>query len=337
MARVMIVDDEAALRKTIQAFVERDGHSAVTAGDATQALQVLETNEVDVVVSDIVMPRLSGVALLVRLKHSAPHAKVILITGEPSIDSAAEAVRHGAFDYLAKPVSRKTLCKVVRDAARFKALEDENRRYQEGLEDLVRARTEKLRQTVEATVTALASAMEMRDPYTAGHQRRVAKLACAIAEEMGMGEDQREGLRLAGLLHDIGKLHIPAEILAKPTHLSQAEFSLVREHAGAGFDILNQIDFQWPLADIVHQHHERSDGTGYPLGIPGDEILQEARILAVADVVEAMASHRPYRPALGIETALAEIRDKRGVLFDPEVVNACQAVCNRDNNCFGDS
>jgi HD-GYP domain-containing protein (c-di-GMP phosphodiesterase class II) len=182
---------------------------------------------------------------------------------------------------------------------------------------------ESLRKAVGATIQVMVSAVEMRDPYTAGHQLRAANLACAIAMEMGLPQDKIEGLRMAGSIHDIGKLSIPAEILSKPTKLTNIEFSLIKEHSLIGYEMLKDVESPWPLAQIVYQHHERMDGSGYPRNLKGDEILMEARIMAVADVVESMASHRPYRPALGIETALEEIEKNKGILYDNAVADAC--------------
>jgi len=169
----------------------------------------------------------------------------------------------------------------------------------------------------------LVSAVESRDAYTFGHQSRSADLAGAIATEMGLAQDKIEGVRMAGIIHDIGKLSIPAEILSKPTHLTNLEFSLIKEHSRSGYEILKNVESPWPLAEIVYQHHERMDGSGYPRNLKGDEILMESRILSVADVVEAMASHRPYREALGIEVALEEIEKNKGILYDVAVVDAC--------------
>jgi PAS domain S-box-containing protein len=182
----------------------------------------------------------------------------------------------------------------------------------------------RLRKTLEGTIHVLVSAIERRDPYTAGHQRRVAQLACAIAKEMGLSAERIEGTRMAAVIHDIGKVNVPAEILSKPGSLNHIEFGLIKMHPQVGHDILDgAIDFPWPVAEMVLQHHERMDGSGYPQGLSGEEILLEARILAVADVVEAMSSHRPYRPALSIDEALDEISRNRDVLYDPEVVDAC--------------
>jgi putative nucleotidyltransferase with HDIG domain len=182
---------------------------------------------------------------------------------------------------------------------------------------------ESLRKAVGTTFQVMASAVEARDPYTAGHQIRSANLARAIATELGLSHDKIEGIRIAGSIHDIGKLSLPAEILSKPTKLSEIEFSLIKEHAKKGYEMLKDVESPWPLAEIVYQHHERMDGSGYPRKLKGEEILIEARILAVADVVEAMASHRPYRPGLGIDAALTEIEKNRGIFYDDAVADAC--------------
>jgi PAS domain S-box-containing protein/putative nucleotidyltransferase with HDIG domain len=184
----------------------------------------------------------------------------------------------------------------------------------------------KLRESLIATVNTLASTVEMKDPYTAGHQRRVTMLACAIAEEMGLTEEQFDGLRMAGLIHDIGKINVPAEILNRSGRISDTEFNIIKTHPQVGYNVLKDIEFPWPVAQIVLQHHERLDGSGYPQGLKKEEIMLEARILAVADVVEAMASHRPYRPAHSIAVALEKITKNRGIIYDPEVVDTCARV-----------
>jgi HD-GYP domain-containing protein (c-di-GMP phosphodiesterase class II) len=169
-------------------------------------------------------------------------------------------------------------------------------------------------------------AVEMKDPYTAGHERRMTNLARTVATEMGLPPEKIEGLRMAGVIHDIGKITLPTELLSKPTKLSTIEFSLIKEHVRLGYDILKDVESPWPLAEMILQHHERMDGSGYPRGLKGEEILIEARILAVTDVVEAMASHRPYRPALGLDAALEEIEKNRGILYDKAVVDVCMRV-----------
>jgi PAS domain S-box-containing protein len=182
---------------------------------------------------------------------------------------------------------------------------------------------ESLRKAFNTTINVMISAIEMRDPYTAGHQKKSADFARAIATEMGLTQEKIDGIRMAGTIHDIGKLSIPAEILTKPTKLTNIEFSLIKEHSRSGYEMLKDVESPWKLAEIVYQHHERMNGSGYPRNMKGDEILIEARILAVADVVEAMASHRPYRASLGIEAALEEIGKNKGVLYDDDVVDAC--------------
>jgi len=169
----------------------------------------------------------------------------------------------------------------------------------------------------------MSTIVELKDPYTAGHQKRVARLAAALAEEIGLPANKVDYIRTAALIHDIGKLYVPSDIMSKPGKLSDLEYKIIRTHSESSHDILKSIDFPWPIADIAWQHHERMDGSGYPVGLKSDEILVEARILAVADVVEAMASHRPYRPALGVDQALEEISANRDKLYDSVVVDAC--------------
>ena len=201
---------------------------------------------------------------------------------------------------------------VVRDITGRKRAEEE-----------LRQTLESLRRAVSTTIRVMVSAVEARDSNTAGHQLRSADLARAIATEMGLPQEKIDAIRMAGSIHDIGKLSIPAEILSKPTQLTNIEFSLIKEHSQRGYEILKDVESPWPLAQIVYQHHERMDGSGYPRNLKGEEIIMEARIMAVADVVEAMASHRPHRPGLGIDVALEEIEKNRGILYDDAAVEAC--------------
>ncbi len=195
----------------------------------------------------------------------------------------------------------------------------ERRRAEEQARESVR----KLERLLDETVQTLAAVVEVKDPYTSGHQRRVVRIAAAVADEMGLPVERAKSLRVAGLLHDIGKIQVPAEILAKPGSLSEAEKSIIRTHSEVGYRLLKGISFEWPVAEIVLQHHERMDGSGYPGGLKGGKILLEARILGVADVVEAISSHRPYRPAFGLDYALAEIESLAGSVYDADVVRAC--------------
>ncbi|MFH2140631.1 MAG: bacteriohemerythrin [Pseudomonadota bacterium] len=206
---------------------------------------------------------------------------------------------------------------LMRELNMRKEREEKIRKYAQQLEEVF------------MKVVGLATTMsEMRDPYTVGHERRVAEIAVAIGREMGLDESQLEGIRIGASLHDLGKISIPAEILGKPGRLSDIEYSMIKSHPVSGYNILKDVGFPWPVDKIALQHHERMDGSGYPSGLKGDEILLEARIVAVADVVEAMHSHRPYRPGLGIAAALEEIRRGRGVAFDPAVVDSCLSIFN---------
>ena len=192
----------------------------------------------------------------------------------------------------------------------------------------------KLQKALSGTIQVVASTVEVRDPYTAGHQRRVAMLARAIAEMMALSENQIEGIYMAGVVHDLGKIYVPAEILSKPSRLNDIEFNLIRTHSQVGYDLLKTIDFPWPIAKIVHQHHERLNGSGYPQGLSDEQILIEAKILSVADVVEAMASHRPYRPARGIDLALDHIQEEKNNLYDPLAVDSCMKLFTERNFAF---
>ncbi len=182
---------------------------------------------------------------------------------------------------------------------------------------------EELKKVAGGILHAMSLAVETRGPYTAGHQQRVAELACEVATEMGLSTWDIEGVRIMGLLHDVGKITVPSEILSKPGQINQYEFGIIKTHSQVGYEILKEIEFPWPVTQVILQYHERLDGSGYPQGLSGEDITLEARILGVADVVEAMSSHRPYRPALGFDRALNEIAQKKGFLYDPEVVDAC--------------
>ena len=207
---------------------------------------------------------------------------------------------------------RPAIIGLMQDISDKKRAEEQDRRYKEQLQNAFMQ-----------TVVVATTLVEMRDPYTAGHERRVANIAVTIGSELGLDERRLEGLRVAGYLHDIGKITVPTDILAKPGKLSAAEMELIQGHAQAGYDVLKGVEFPWPVAQMVLQHHERMDGSGYPQRLKGDQITFEARILAVADVLEAMASHRPYRPGLGIDRALAEVERGKGTLYDLAVAEAC--------------
>ena len=314
---ILVVDDEETLRYLIREGVERSGYGCSVASDGVEALKILEEKGVDVVISDIMMPGMDGIELAKRIKEDYD-ADVILITGfieEYSYDSVIEI---GVSDFLEKPIGMHELMLRLRRVLRERANIRERNRAEEELRDSLK----KLRTAMESIVGALVLAIEKKDPYTSGHQKRVATFASAIAKEMGLPQDQIDGVRMAAMIHDIGKNAIPGQILSKPAKLGKLEMEMIKEHPQLGYDILKGIEFPWPVAEMVLQHHERIDGSGYPQGLSGDEIYLGAKILGVADVVEAMASHRPYRPALGLDRAMDGISKNRGILYEPDVVDA---------------
>ncbi len=250
----------------------------------------------------------------------------MMVTAIDDPDIAETVLDVGIYGYMIKPFNANEVIINIRNSLRRRELEIADQTYRRNLEQMVEERTAELQETLKGTIFALTMTVEYRDPYTSGHQQRVSDLATAIAKEMGFPEDKIMGIRMAGVLHDIGKIAIPVEILSKPGRLSKTEFELIKNHPQVGYDILNSIKFPWPISQIILQHHERIDGSGYPNGLLGKEILIEAKILGAADVVEAMASHRPYRPALGIDKALEEISINKGKFYDTEVVNACLRV-----------
>ena len=336
MPNVLIIDDESSIRITLREFLLREGYEVFTAENVQEAIQELHENDVDVVLSDIIMPRESGINLLKYVREINPDIRVIMMTGEPTVDTAVEAIRLGAHDYLTKPVYRDALIRAVAHAMAFKQLIDEKRRLElqnqeqrENLERLVEERTYKLRQAMLNTAYATAAMLDLRDPYTAGHQRRVGSLARAIGKELSLPEDTTEGLHIAGCIHDIGKITVPFEILTKPTQLSPNEYAIIKEHPRKGYEVLMSYEMPWPIAEIVYHHHERLNGSGYPQGLTADQIGLETRIISVSDVVEAMSSHRPYRPSLGLESALTEISSNSKILYDPIVVDACLTLFNQ--------
>lgn len=236
----------------------------------------------------------------------------------------------GAYDYILKPFQNDQVLISVKNSLRRRCMALQDRFELENMEKVITTQTIDLsasrlkqKRTLDGVINAMALAIESRDPYTAGHQQRVARLCDAIGAEMGFSTENRYWMKMAGMIHDIGKISVPAEILCKPTRLSDAEFSIIKEHPETGYNILKGIEFPHPIAEIVRQHHERIDGSGYPRGLTEDQIYIEAKIIAVADTVEAMASHRPYRPSLGIEAALNTISDPKNRLYDPYVVETC--------------
>ncbi|MEA1970539.1 MAG: HD domain-containing protein [Thermodesulfobacteriota bacterium] len=303
---VLVVEDETVIARDILSKLQGLGYDVplvVCSGE--EAIEKTGELRPDLVMMDIVIEgKIDGIeaADQIRKHFNIP---VVYLTAYADEEVLERAKITEPFGYMVKPFDERGLHSTI-EMALYKHKSAEN-----------------LMKSMEETINALASALEMRDPYTAGHQKRVAQLAEAIAGEMNRPYDEVRGIRLAALIHDIGKIRVPSEILSKPGKLMENEFGLIKTHPQIGYDIVKKIEFPWPIADIIYQHHERLDGSGYPRGLKGDEIILQARIIAVADVVEAMSSHRPYRAALGIGKALAELTENRGILYDPDAVDAC--------------
>jgi putative two-component system response regulator len=328
MVRVLVVEDNPGDVRLISELLAESGLDAALESVATlaSALGVLESGGIGVILLDLGLPDSQGMDTLERIQKMASHVPVIVLTGNIDTQMALHAVETGAQDYLVKGrFGGEVLGRVIGYSIGRKSIEEALRVSES---NLLKA-NEQLRHMVYTVVEAMGRVVEYRDPYTQGHQTRVAALGTAIAHEMGLDDNVAAAVEMAALVHDIGKLSVPAEILSKPGALSAVEAMLTREHAAQGFEILKDIAFPWPVATIVRQHHERMDGSGYPDGASGDALLIESRILAVADVVEAMASHRPYRPANEVSAAMREI-DEHREWFDPAVVDACLRLYESD-------
>jgi putative two-component system response regulator len=326
---ILVVDDDKGICNLLHAGIQMAGYRCLITQSPAMALSLLDEHPVDVVVADIKMPEMNGIELahIIKARYKAD---VIIMTGFIEDFNYEDIVMQGASDFLQKPV------RIAEFIARLKRVINERRSrsdLKQALND-VKLNLDKLRLAMEGIVEAISVTVEMRDPYTAGHQKRVADLACAIARDMLLSEDEIYGLRMASVIHDLGKITVPAEILSKPGQLSGLEYELIKSHVQAGYDILKQIDFPWPLADIILQHHERMDGSGYPNGLKEEEILLPARILSVCDVFETIASHRPYRPSLGLPRAVDEIRENRGKLYDKRVADVCLALIEEERFQF---
>jgi len=318
---VLVVDDDDDIREILSYGITASGCRCITADSGEAALELLKEQPVEVVISDVQMLGMSGLELCREIKATYD-ADVIIITGLVNNFAYEEIIADGASDFIEKPIRLAEIVARLRRVLNERRIRGQLKSAAAELHNNV----VRFRQAMEGFVQAISLAVEMRDPYTAGHQDRVADLACAIARRMGLSEDRVYGLKMACVIHDLGKITIPGEILCKPGRLSGPEYDMIKTHAQSGYDILRKINFPWPLADIVLQHHERMDGSGYPNGLCGDDILLESRILAVSDVFETIGSHRPYRPSLGIKKAMGELTDNRGRLYDGDVVDACLAL-----------
>lgn len=323
---ILVVDDSPVNIDLLLDILKAEYRFGV-AKNGLKVFEYLGKNKPDLILLDIMMPEMDGFETCRRIK-SDPLLKdieVIFITALTDARYIAQGFETGAVDYITKPLKAAEVKARVRTHITLKKMKETLSRQNLILEERIDQKTIQLREMFLSTVNAMAMMSESRDPYTAGHQHRVARYAAVIAGRMGLAPERIESIRIAGMLHDIGKIRISVALLNRPGQLLQAEWELIKMHPAVGYAILKDIPFPWPIAEIVHQHHERINGTGYPRGLYGEEILQEAKILAVADVLEAVISHRPYRPARKTGVALKELKDNRGILFDEAVVDACLA------------
>jgi putative nucleotidyltransferase with HDIG domain len=326
--KILIVDDEPAIRGVLTQFLTQSGYECRTTENGAGALDVLETESVPVVLLDMLMPGLDGIPLLQEVKRKKPLTEVIVVTGFADIAKAVEAMRMGASDYVLKPFDLSTVLTSIQRALKNRQLLLESKEYHDRLEEKIREKTSELieknmrfRLIMLNTVQSLVHTLEAKDKCTEGHSKRVAILATLLAKRLGFSDQNVEKLRLAGILHDIGKIGIREACLNKPGKLSDDEYSEVKAHPLISERILKPIDeLQEILPEIIH-HHERYDGNGYPYGLRCEEIPLKARILAMADCFDAMTSDRPYRAALTTDEAMEEVRKNTGKQFDPQLVS----------------
>ena len=332
---ILIVDDNATNIDLLVNTLKAE-HRLGIAKNGPKALEFATRQKPDLVLLDIMMPEMDGYEVCRRLKADPQTAAipVIFITAMSETGDKTRGFELGAVDYITKPFQAAEVMARVRTHLSLEEMRRQLISQNLLLERKVEQKTAEIRAILEASIGAMTLMVEIRDPYTAGHQQRVAQLACAIAGKMGLAAEAVEGIRIASLLHDVGKIRIPVSILSRSGSLLEAEFQMLKIHPQVSYDILKNIPFPWPVAQMAYQHHERLDGSGYPRGLAAAEILPEARMLAVADAVEANSSYRPYRPAHGIEAALALIEDQKGTRYDAEVVAACLELFRRENFSF---
>ncbi len=320
---VLFVEDDEDVRELLSRFLTRRVGALHLAANGREGLEMFTAIRPDIVITDIRMPLMNGLEMAEAIKHLSPETPIIITTAFSERDYLMQAIKIGVDCFVTKPVNTEALVQAIERCANTAVQRREREQSNKSLFD-----------ALTKTIAVLSRAVEMRDPFTNGHQKRVSELAVAIATEMGLPASRILGIKFGALIHDVGKMAIPAEMLITSRRLTDAEMAIVRTHPAVGSRIVREAEFPWPVADMILQHHERLDGSGYPANLKNGEILLEAKIIGVADVVEAMASHRPYRPACGMDTAMQEIRDKRGVLYDPQVVDACLRVIERTGGKF---
>ncbi|MEW6735369.1 MAG: HD domain-containing phosphohydrolase [Acidobacteriota bacterium] len=320
--RVLIIDDEAACRLLLREWLESCGYRCHQASDGIEGLNRALDEEWDLILSDIVMPGLTGIELAKVVKKFKSTVPVIMISGERKSTTVQTAFREGAYDFIFKPFDMDELEMTIVRAMERSRLARENEQYKFSLEQRVAEQAEKIRTLTLGSILALARALEAKDPYTNGHSQRVAEYGVLIAQQIGLDYQTHERVRVAGQLHDIGKIGLRESILNKPDRLTDEEYEVVYQHTVIGSEILKAVITDTCIICGVRHHHERFDGNGYPDRLAGGKIVLEARILAVADTYDAMTTNRAYRPGKSYDKALAELERCTGTQFDPMVVNA---------------
>jgi putative two-component system response regulator len=320
---VLYVEDEEEVREGLARFLRRRCPKLDVAANGSEGLRLFEAMHYDVVVTDVKMPIMDGLEMARSIKSIKEEVPVIIVTAYNEVDYFLRAIEIGVNRYVKKPIDPDELLLAI---------------YKSTIVNFHQRELEKKRRfsfdAVHGALVALGHAIEKRNPYTDGHEIRVAKLAVAIASDMGLPEEQIAGIRVGAEIHDIGNLDVMVDILCSAHRFNTQELENVRKHPTAGYNILGDIQSPWPVAEMIVQHHERLDGSGYPQGLKGEEILLEARVIAVADVVEAMSSDRPHRAAPGIQAAIEEIQSNRGNLYDPAVVDSCVRVLEKAKLAF---
>jgi response regulator RpfG family c-di-GMP phosphodiesterase len=334
--RILIVDDELEITEILSDLLSTE-YECLMAGSAEQALVRLHESDFELVISDITMPGMSGLDMIPHVKAIAPDTVVVMISGMQTVESAIEALRLGAFDYLMKPFDLRQVEAVVKRALEHYELIVAKQRYEDHLEELVEQRTaeldralDSLEEAYRSTLKALTAALETRDSETHGHSERVVTYSLRLGREYGLNREEMKSLEFGSLLHDIGKIGVPDLILRKPGKLTDEEWVRMREHPMHGQQILRGIEFLKGPARVVGQHHEKWDGSGYPLGLHGEDIDVCARIFQVADAFDAITSDRVYRKGKSYEAAAAELEEWAGKQFDPRVVAAFHRVPKED-------
>jgi putative two-component system response regulator len=331
-ARLLIIDDDPAVREVLVEFLGYR-YECTGVGSAEEALARLGAQRFQLVVSDIAMARMSGLEMIPHIRALAPDALIVMVSGSQTVESAVEAMRAGAFDYIVKPFDLEHVDVAVRRALEHQRLLEAKRRYETYLERMIEQRTAELdgalaslEDAYRSTLRALIKALEARDSETSGHSERVVSFSLRLGRELGLDAGQLRSLEFGALLHDIGKIGVPDAILRKPARLTEKEWREMRQHPRHGREILNGIEFLEGASRVVAQHHERWDGAGYPAGLRGDEIDLNARIFAVADAFDAITSDRVYRVCESYERAAEELGRHAGAQFDPRVVEAFRRV-----------